>query len=56
MRLTSGYGGSVYIFMRDMSKYSTQLYKMLLPLQYTEAISDSDIDEINNDKIWLNIV
>ena len=33
-----------------------KLYKIFLPLQYADVVSDKDMNEINNDKIWLTLV
>jgi hypothetical protein len=52
---TSRYGGSVYFFIRDIRNCNDQLYKVLLPLQYAEAVTDFDIYQIN-DKVWVTLV
>jgi hypothetical protein len=39
-----------------ISDFWSKLYKVYLPIQYADIISDIDIEEINNEKIWLNLV
>jgi hypothetical protein len=48
--------GCVIFFLRDIHDYVSHLYKLYLPIQYADVISESDIEEINNDKIWVNLM
>jgi hypothetical protein len=43
-------GGYVYFLIRNI-RDTSKLFIGLLPIQYAEFISDSDIDQINIDKI-----
>jgi hypothetical protein len=54
-RLTSENDRSVYLFIRDIHNYVDQLFKVLLPRKFTEAVTDFDIYQINNDLIWLTV-
>jgi hypothetical protein len=56
VELTSGYGGSVIFILRNISDFSSKLYKGYLLIQYADVISDTDIEEINKEKIWLHLV
>jgi hypothetical protein len=55
MRVPSGYGGTVYIFIKDILD-SSNVYKLLLPFEYAEIITPKDIEGINDGKLCLNIV
>jgi hypothetical protein len=48
--------GCVTFFLRDIHDYVSHLYKLYLPIQYADVISESDIEEINNDKICVNLM
>ena len=47
--------GHVIFFIRKVHD-AVKLYKNFLSLQYADVVSDKDMNEINNDKIWLTLV
>lgn len=55
-KLITGYSGSVIFFLRNIRQASEQLYKVYLPIQYADVLCDSDMEDINDDKVWLNLV
>jgi hypothetical protein len=48
--------GCVIFFLRDTPDYGYQLYKLYLPIQYADVVSENDIYQINNDKVWVNLM
>jgi hypothetical protein len=55
LRTTSGYSGAVYFFVREKQDSERKLYKLLLPVDYSEAVSISDIDDINGGRVWYTL-
>jgi hypothetical protein len=40
--------GCVIFYLRDTRNYVSHLYKLYLPVQYADVISEKDIHQINN--------
>jgi hypothetical protein len=43
-------------FLRDIREYVSHLYKIYLTIQYADVVSEKDIDQINNNKVWVSLV
>ena len=55
VRVAKTPSGHVIFYIRKVHD-AVKLYKIFLPLQYADVVSDKDMNEINNDKIWLTLV
>jgi hypothetical protein len=48
--------GCVIFFLRDTQDYVSHLYKLYLPLQYADVVSERDIHQISNDNVWISLM
>jgi hypothetical protein len=55
MRVPTNNGGIVMIYLR-CNRDLSNLYKVYMPIHYADVVSDKDIEEINTEKIWINLV
>ena len=51
VKLSYGYGGNVIFFLRNIRDASSKLYKLFFPIKYSDVASNTDMEEINNEKI-----